>query len=1030
MAVAVGGIPGMAPCPALHAAASGTEVEKVPFRVPEGFVAERVAGPPLVEFPMFACFDERGRLFVADSLGVNPKGEQLGAKPAHIIRLLEDTKGNSRFDRSTIFADQLTYPEGIVCHDGAVFTAAPPSVWRLEDTRGKGTADRRVELITGYIHTGIADDLHGPSLGRDGCLYWGCGRFEHTIRRPGGPPLWQGRAPLIHRCRPDGTSLEMVCGAHGNPVKFAFTPQGDVFACGTWGTRVETMGKDGRPREDLIIHCVPGGNYPMLDGDFYSPEHKHTPDILPPLVYLGVAAACGMTRYEGDAFGTGYDGNLFSALYNMHKVQRHILERDGSTFRSRNVDFLVSDSASFHPTDVLQDADGSLLVVDSGSWFNHCPTSQLGKAPVKGGIYRIRRKDSKPPADSRGLALAWERLTPAALGKLLKDPRFAVRERAIQQLARQEAHAAAGEVLSSSSSVVARREAVWALTRMASKEARTAVRLALADRDPGVRQAAVCAASLHRDAATLPMLLKLLATDTPPIRREAAAALGRLRQGSAVAALFDALRPGGDLFLEHAVIYALIETGDRKATLPGLRDPNPSVQCGALVALDQMDGGGLTRDLVAPLLGSDDPGLRHAALAVATHRGWVKEVVGVLREALAEKDLESTRREGLRGMLLAFCKDPRVQELIDGALGREETSLETRLLLLEVMARAPLEELPASWTRRLERSLSHPEERVARQALATIRARDLTHFDAALQLLARDTRRGEEVRVLALAAVAPRLGRLDKALFEFLTGCLDEEKPPLLRLGAATALGKASLDDQQLIVLTRFITTTGPLELPQLLPAFERSKAPHVGERLLEALGKSPGAKNLTAEVVRKTLQRYPDSVARRAAPLLERLEPDRTKQAAHLAELQPLLADGDPVRGRETFFGKKAVCSNCHSVHGQGGRVGPDLSKIGAVRTGPDLLESIVYPSASFARGFEPYILSTREGRVFTGVLARETADAVFLVDGQRTEVRVPRHSIESLVPGKVSIMPQGLEQQMSQQELADIIAFLKSLK
>src|SRR5262249_29463893 len=91
-------------------------------------------------------------------------------------------------------------------------------------------------------------------------------------------------------------------------------------------------------RQDVIIHCVEGGNYPMLDGDFYSPEFKHTPDLLPPLVHLDVAAASGMTLYEGSAFGPEYRGNLFSTLFNMHKVQRHVLARDGATFRSRDED--------------------------------------------------------------------------------------------------------------------------------------------------------------------------------------------------------------------------------------------------------------------------------------------------------------------------------------------------------------------------------------------------------------------------------------------------------------------------------------------------------------------------------------------------------------------------------------------------------------------------------------------------------------------------------------------------------------------
>jgi len=112
------------------------------------------------------------------------------------------------------------------------------------------------------------------------------------------------------------------------------------------------------------------------------------------------------------------------------------------------------------------------------------------------------------------------------------------------------------------------------------------------------------------------------------------------------------------------------------------------------------------------------------------------------------------------------------------------------------------------------------------------------------------------------------------------------------------------------------------------------------------------------------------------------------------------------------------------------GGTVGPDLSQIGAVRTGRDLLEAIVFPSASFARGFEPYVVATHDGRVFNGLIARETADAIYLVIPSRAEIPLPRSSIEAIEQSRSSIMPQGLEANLTQQDLADLVAFLASLK
>jgi putative heme-binding domain-containing protein len=116
--------------------------------------------------------------------------------------------------------------------------------------------------------------------------------------------------------------------------------------------------------------------------------------------------------------------------------------------------------------------------------------------------------------------------------------------------------------------------------------------------------------------------------------------------------------------------------------------------------------------------------------------------------------------------------------------------------------------------------------------------------------------------------------------------------------------------------------------------------------------------------------------------------------------------------------------------VQGQGGKIGPDLSKIGAIRTPGDLLEAVVLPSASFARGYEAYTVVTTDGQVHSGVILRETADALYLFNNARVEVRVERASIETLQQSPVSIMPQGMDEQLSRQDLADLIAFLQSLR
>src|SRR5581483_1319362 len=148
--------------------------------------------------------------------------------------------------------------------------------------------------------------------------------------------------------------------------------------------------------------------------------------------------------------------------------------------------------------------------------------------------------------------------------------------------------------------VPARRNAVWALCRIEGAEARAAARPALADPAASVRHAAAHAAGLHRDAGTVPALRGMVVRDEPPLRLKAAEALGRVGGGEAVPELLQSLRQGGDRFLEHALIFALIRINDRERTLPALADRDPRVRRAGLVALDQMPGGGLTRERVVP----------------------------------------------------------------------------------------------------------------------------------------------------------------------------------------------------------------------------------------------------------------------------------------------------------------------------------------------------------------------------------------------------------------------------------------------
>ena len=433
------------------------------FTLPDGFSLERVAGAPLIDRPIEADFDEQGRLYVTDSSGSSDKPDvQLKTLPHRALRL-EDTTGNGHFDKATVFAEHLMFPEGAMWDHGSLYIAAPPSIWKLTDSTGAGISDRREEFFAGKTLTGCANDLHGPYMGPDGWIYWCKGAFaEQTYQRPGHKPMVT-RAAHIFRSRPDGSHIEPVMtGGMDNPIEVTFTPGGERIFSTTFLQNPAGGHRDG------LIHAVYGGIYGKVHD--VTDDHPHTsPELMPVLSHLGPAAVCGLTRYESDVFGAEFSDNLFATCFNLHKVTRHVLSPAGATFKSTDTDFLTCDSLDFHPTDVLEDADGSLLIIDTGGWYKICcPTSQLGKPDILGAIYRVRREGAKPVVDPRGLKLAWDSMKPEALGALLDDVRPAVRKRATSILADRGAVAlsALEAVLKDKTSALARLNGIWAATRI------------------------------------------------------------------------------------------------------------------------------------------------------------------------------------------------------------------------------------------------------------------------------------------------------------------------------------------------------------------------------------------------------------------------------------------------------------------------------------------------------------------------------------------------------------------------------------
>jgi putative heme-binding domain-containing protein len=292
--------------------------------------------------------------------------------------------------------------------------------------------------------------------------------------------------------------------------------------------------------------------------------------------------------------------------------------------------------------------------------------------------------------------------------------------------------------------------------------------------------------------------------------------------------------------------------------------------------------------------------------------------------------------------------------------------------------------------------------------------------------LAADTKLPDSVRLDALAAVPDGLNRVNAETFAFLQSHLDAELPVTTRAAAAEVFSKSRLTPDQLVALTRSFKTVGPLEADRLLGAYESSADERIGLALVAALKTSPILTSLPVNAIKQRIAKQPASVQSKAEQLYPLINIDLAKERQRIEEVLPLVRQGDVRRGQLVFARAKASCSSCHQFGYVGGHIGPDLTHVGRIRSERDILEAIMFPSASIVRSFEPMQVVTKAGKVFNGLIHKDAPDEVVLIASATETIHVPRDDIEEMRPSRTSIMPAGLDKQLSPQELADLVAFL----
>ncbi len=950
---------------ALHGAAPFAPAPKADL--PEGYELIVAAAPPLLKHPTMGCLDDRGRLFIGDSAGVNWRPPQLEKELPHRVLMLEDTDGDQVFDKVTVFADKMTFPQGAAWYAGSLYVASPPGIWKLTDTDGDGVADQREMIVGGFEYDGNAADVHGPFLHpTNGRLYWCHGRKGHKVVQKDGTLVHEGKASGIWSCKPDGGDVQWhALGCMDNPVEVDFTADGDLVG-------VVNLYYN-QPRGDTFMHWQYGGAYERPDLLAVISALPRTLDRMPVVYNYGHVAVSGFTLYRSGQFNPAWRGDAFVTYFNTQKVVRTKLTPSGATFTATNHEFLKIHDPNAHLTDVLEDADGSLLVLDTGGWFRiGCPASLVERPDLRGAIYRVRKKDAPRPADPYGRTIAWDRQTPAQLAQLATDDRWMVRKKAtaLQVVPRRDP-AATAEILRASANPHATRRALEAIA--ADKRI------------------------------------------TPPER-------------AALLALFSApLDPA----LEHAALFAALTT--RCFDLETLRtSANPAAIRRLLRVLEQTLADVTAQDALLEIarrhVEAKDATLAAAAAAtVARHPRALALAGEEFNARLSAPQVAPSTLAMLTEVVGANFTQPAARALLGRMLAHPESVV--RLTAWRLLARQPAGQADPAWLAALGRSLTvatGAELPLLLEAIARLQSRD---FDPALLALVANAKQPAPIRLKALAAALQPGKPPGAEAFALLLDISRSEASPAARVDAARLLSVSNLTDDQFRALAPVLATTGPVELAELLKLARRKSDPALGRIWAESLARSPVFGAIEESAVRSAFSGYP-------AELYEQVLMPATRAAAEandakkrrLETLTLAAAGGRAAAGRQVYA--TSACVACHKAGDLGRALGPDLSHIGQIRSPRDLLESILLPNATIARDYETHVIETTGGERLLGMIRGDSATELVLVDPAGEEKHIPHAQIVATSQSPASLMPAGLEQTFSEQQLLDLVAWLGSLR
>jgi putative membrane-bound dehydrogenase-like protein len=965
--------------------AKSPEASLKSIQVKPGFAVELVASEPLVQSPIAFAWGPDGKLWVVE-MGDYPLGADGKGKPGGRIKFLESTKGDGKYDKATVFLDNLSFPTGVLPWRKGVLVTSAPDIFYAEDTDGDGKADKKEVLYTGFVEGNPQHRVNSLAWGLDNWIYVANGDSGGRIKsvKTGKTIDFRGRDLRI---RPDTGDIDTVTG--GTQYGRSRDDWGNWFGNNNSNPLWHYVLDDHYIRRNPhVAPPEPRVHVPVVPGAArVYPISRTLPRFNDPQTANHFTSACSPMIYRDDLFGEAFYGNAFISEPVHNLIHREVMSPKGATFTSRRADdereseFLASSDNWFRPTMIQTGPDGGLWIADMYRQVIEHPEwipkdwqkkLDLRAGADKGRIYRVvpvgrlSRADrehsvgsGEPTYGVKQRAIPrLDKLDTAGLVAALDSPNGWQRDTAQMMLLWRNDKAAVPlleKMATESKRPLARLHALCTLDGLTGAVRPAVLQAALADSHPGVRRHAVRLCESHSELKDeLQSALNKRAKDPDPqVCMQFAYTLGRWddpTNGCTLGLL--ALSDSEDRYQLAAILSSvnkenlrlmLALLGTRSKSWPELAGPSPTLIQSLLHLADAFGD----REALTMLLRS--VGARQSG----KYEPWQFAALAGTLDALDSRNrsLAQLRKEGDDDLKSAIDQVAGLFTAARKISSSKSVSLPDQILAVRLLGRGP----------------DHQEE-------------DLKTLSALLT--------PQAPTELQTAAVAT-LGRLG-------TGSV----PALLQgwKGYGPSVRGQVLDE----LLRREGT------IKAILDAVERKDILPI---------------EIDAARRQRLLQQKNTAIRGRAAKLFAgAINPDREKVVeSHRAVLT---MKGDPANGAKIFA---KTCATCHRFQGVGEEVGPDLASLGD-KSPEALLVAILDPNRAVEARYIAYIAATKSGVSYTGLLASETGNSVTLVSQDGKKHTILRTDLEALSSTDKSAMPEGLEKDLKPQDIADVIAHLRT--